>query len=676
MVEDGQKGEGKVFSDIDEVILAYSLSKVDIHAKIRLLHYTEKSRRTKPIETTVGRAIFNNILPDKLRFVNRVLDKGALKDLVGLSYNTLGLEETAKLVDQIKGIGFRYATQSGTTISVSDITIPDEKREILAEVTEQVANTEQQFRRGLITDEERYIKTVQLWTEATDQVTEAVREAIDPASPIKIMADSGATKGGFQPIRQLAGMRGLMAAPSGRIIPLPIRSNFREGLTALEYFISTHGARKGLADTALRTADAGYLTRRLVDVSQDVIINAHDCGTKTGMKITQENSPSLGETFRERIISRVPLKKIVDKGTGEVLVEKDQVIGEEEFERIEKAGLEEMEVRTPFQCQLEHGICSLCYGNDLARGGYAQIGSAVGIIAAQSIGEPGTQLTLRTFHRGGVAGVEDITHGLPRVQELFEARAPKGEAIISDLDGRVELITREDGSRVLKVVSSEMRKDEYEIPGNWAVLVEDGDEVAAKTRLAKRGDQEIVAENGGKVHRDGFKITIRWKYTQEEEYDIESAARLRVNDGDKVKVGEQLTEGALNPNRILRVLGREVAQIYLLEEVQKVYRSQGVPIHDKHIEVIIRQMTNKVQIVTGGDSEYLAGELLDHQNFQLMNQALIAEGNVRLQPAQLCWVSPKRLSVPRASSLLRPSSTPSTYWPKPPLKASGITCTV
>ena len=624
--EDGQKGEGKIFSDIDEVILAHSLGKVNLHAKIHLLHYTENSRRTKPIETTVGRAIFNNILPNEMRFVNKVLDKGSLKDLVGLGYNTLGPEATAKLVDKIKSIGFKYATQSGTTISVSDITVPAKKKEILSQVTEQVANTEQQYRRGLITEEERYIKTVQLWTEATDQVTEAVRASIDPHSPIRTMADSGATKGGFQPIRQLAGMRGLMADPSGRIIPLPIRSNFREGLTALEYFISTHGARKGLADTALRTADAGYLTRRLVDVAQDVIINDHDCGTKSGIRITKDNSPGLGESFKERLVGRISLKEIVDQETGEVILEKNQTIGEKEYDLIQKANVEEIIARSPLQCQLEHGICSMCYGRDLARGGPVEIGSAVGIIAAQSIGEPGTQLTLRTFHTGGVAGVEDITHGLPRVQELFEARAPKGEAIISDLDGRVEIITREDGSRVLKVSSSEMRRDVYEIPGNWAILVEDGDEVAAKTRLAKRGEQEILTENGGQVHRDGYNITVRWKFAQEEEYEIESAARLRVKDGDKVTVGQQLTEGALNPSRILRVLGREAAQIYLLEEVQKVYRSQGVPINDKHIEVIVRQMTNKVRIVTSGDSEYLAGELLDYQKFQQMNQLLMAKG--------------------------------------------------
>lgn len=626
MEEAGKKGEGKLFTNMDEVALAYALDKVDIHAKIRLLHYTERAKQTRPIETTVGRVLFNQILPEELRFVNDVLDKGSLKDLVSQSYNIMGVESTAKFVDDIKKIGFKYATRSGTTISISDITVPEKKKEILARVTEQVGKAEQQYRRGLITEDERYIKTVQLWTEATDEVTEAVREAIDPESPIKIMADSGATKGGFQPIRQLAGMRGLMADPSGRIIALPIRSNFREGLTALEYFISTHGARKGLADTALRTADAGYLTRRLVDVSQDVIINAHDCGTRNGMVINKNESRGLGETFKERIFGRVAVTKIIDPDTGEVLLDLDTLVNDEAYQIIEQVGLEEIVVRSALHCELAQGICSLCYGVDLARGGLAEIGAAVGIMAAQSIGEPGTQLTLRTFHTGGVAGVEDITHGLPRVQELFEARVPKGEAIISDLEGRVEIIARDDGSRVLKVVASEMRQDEYDIPGNWAILVEDGDEVAAKAKLAKRGEQEIVVEHGGKAFRKENKVIIRWEAVNQEEYNIESAARLRVSDRDKVLVGQQLTEGALNPNRILQVQGRETAQIYLMQEVQKVYRSQGVPINDKHIEVIVRQMTNKVRLVTSGNSEYLPGELLDFQKFQLMNQKLIERG--------------------------------------------------
>jgi DNA-directed RNA polymerase subunit beta' len=623
---DDKNGKEKIFTNIDEVALAYSLDKIDLHAKIRLLNYTAEAEQTTPIETTVGRALFNEVLPEELRYANEVLDKGGLKDLVGLCYDKLGVDVTAKMVDEIKAIGFKYATRSGTTISVSDITVPHAKKDILERVTKQVAKAEQQYRRGLITEDERYVKTVQLWTDATSEVTEAVRLSIDPGSPIKIMADSGATKGGFQPIRQLAGMRGLMADPSGRIIALPIRSNFREGLTALEYFISTHGARKGLADTALRTADAGYLTRRLVDVSQDVIVNSHDCETTEGFTVNRTDSIALGEKFKERLVGRVTLHDLVDAETGEVVLDKNTLIGGKEYELISRAAIEDIVVRSPLHCQLKQGICSLCYGSDMGRGGFATIGSAVGIIAAQSIGEPGTQLTLRTFHTGGVAGIEDITHGLPRVQELFEARNPKGEAIICDLEGRVELVNHDDGSRVLKVVSSEIRRDEYEVPGNWALLVEDGDEVSAKAKLAKRGEQVIIAENSGRVRREDGKIIVNWDFTEEAEYNIESAARVRVKDGNHVVVGEQLTEGSLNPNRILQVLGREAAQIYLLEEVQKVYRSQGVPIHDKHIEIIVRQMTNKVRLVTSGTSGYLPGELMDLQKFQVMNQELIDQG--------------------------------------------------
>ncbi len=631
MAEDGQLGEGKVFADLDEVALAYALGKVGLHAKIKVMQVTERRiARKYPVETTVGRALFNQILPDKLRYVNEVLDKGKLQDLVSTCYQKLGPEVTAKLVDDIKGIGFKYATKSGTTIAISDITVPEAKQEILEQVSQQVAKVEQQYRRGLITEDEQYVKTVELWTQATDDVTEAVRQSIDVRSPIRLMADSGATKGGFQPIRQLAGMRGLMADPSGRIIPLPIRSNFREGLTALEYFISTHGARKGLADTALRTADAGYLTRRLVDVAQDLIINAIDCGTSAGLWIREETSKKIGETMPERIIGRIAAAEVVDPATGEIIVDRNQMIGEEEAQGILKAGITEVYVRSPMVCELEHGVCAMCYGRDLARGGLIKVGEAVGIIAAQSIGEPGTQLTLRTFHTGGVAGVEDITHGLPRVQELFEARNPKGEAIISDIDGRVELLTTEDGGRLLRVTFSEMREDVYEVPGNWAILVEDGDEVSARTRLAKRGDKELLAEHSGIIRRDGRKIIVRWEFHDEREYEVASAARLRVETGDMVVAGQQLTEGSQNPNHILRILGREAAQTYLMEEVQRVYRSQGVSIHDKHIELIVRQMTNKVRITSSGDSDYLPGELIDRLKFQQMNDQLIAAGK---QPA-------------------------------------------
>jgi DNA-directed RNA polymerase subunit beta' len=626
MAESGKKGEGKIFANLDEVELAYSLGKVDLHARIKVLDTGGTTTTGAPIETTVGRCLFNLVLPSELRFVNQVLDKGSMKDLVGVCFQKLGPDVTALVVDDFKTIGLKFATQSGTTIAISDINVPEEKKAILAEVANQVERVEQQYRRGLITEDEQYVKTVELWTQATDRVTDAVRASIDDQSPIRIMADSGATKGGFQPIRQLAGMRGLMADPGGRIIPLPIRSNFREGLTALEYFISTHGARKGLADTALRTADAGYLTRRLVDVAQDIIINNNDCETSNGRTIFRSGAIRNGLRFKERLVGRVTARKIIDPASGEVWADRGDMLTESLVNQIENSDIEEVVVRSPLTCDLRHGICVVCYGRDLARHGRIQLGEAVGIIAAQSIGEPGTQLTLRTFHTGGVAGVEDITHGLPRVQELFEARNPKGEAVISDIDGRVELITHEDGSRVLKVVSSEMRHDTYEIPGNWAVLVEDGDDVAAKTVVARRGDQETLAENAGKVRREGRIVTVSWEHREDFEYDIESAARLRVHDGDIVKAGQQLTEGSMNPHSILRVMGREAVQDYLVDEVQLVYRSQGVPIHDKHIEIIVRQMTNKIRVSTAGETAYLPGEMVNQVAFQEMNDKLLAEG--------------------------------------------------
>ncbi|MFN2167923.1 MAG: DNA-directed RNA polymerase subunit beta', partial [Anaerolineae bacterium] len=354
------------------------------------------------IRTTVGRAIFNLHLPGPLRFVDDTMDKGKLQDLVAVCYNRLGMDATAKLVDDIKSIGFQYATRSGTSIAVSDITVPPEKDVILRLVSEEVNRVEHQYRRGLITEDEQYMRTVELWTKATDDITTAVAKRMDPDGSIRVMAESGATKGGFTPIRQLAGMRGLMADPAGRIIALPIRSNFREGLTALEYFISTHGARKGLADTALRTADAGYLTRRLVDVAQDVIIDAEDCGTRAGIWITRTETTKMGQTMSERLLGRVAAGPVVDSKTGEVIVTPGEIIEDEHGNRIEELKIAKVLVRSPLTCSLRHGLCATCYGRDLARGGLIQIGEAVGIIAAQSIGEPGTQLTLRTFHTGGV----------------------------------------------------------------------------------------------------------------------------------------------------------------------------------------------------------------------------------------------------------------------------------
>ncbi|MGD8399034.1 MAG: DNA-directed RNA polymerase subunit beta', partial [Anaerolineae bacterium] len=612
--------------------------------------FQASDRRDSPyVETTVGRVIFNLHLPGPLRFVDAVMDKAALQVLVGECYQRLGMDATATLVDEIKSTGFRYATKSGTTIAVSDITVPPEKEVILKLVSEEVSRVEHQFRRGLITEDEQYMRTVELWTKATDDITTAVARHLDPDGPIRVMAVSGATKGGFTPIRQLAGMRGLMADPAGRIIPLPIRSNFREGLTALEYFISTHGARKGLADTALRTADAGYLTRRLVDVAQDVIVESEDCGTRSGIWIARDESNTISETLGERIVGRTAQGPVVDPKTGEIIVASGEVIEEEHIARIDEADIDEVFVRSPLTCAIRHGLCKTCYGRDLARGGRIQIGEAVGIIAAQSIGEPGTQLTLRTFHTGGVAGASDITHGLPRVQELFEARIPKGESVISDIEGRVEL-DQHDGVRVIKIVHHEVFTDDYDIPRNYRVLVEDEQSVIEGDEIAQYGDRTIEARNPGRIFvetpavlvtppgegypieipipanyrpivEDGQEVAegdavaqygahqvtsgvagvvevrpqttvyIRRETRDEREYEIPSTARLRVEPGGYVQAGQQLTEGSINPTRLLRILGREAAQLYLLQEIQQVYRSQGVVINDKHIEVIIRQMT-------------------------------------------------------------------------------------
>jgi len=640
MHEPGKRGEGRAFADMDEVELAYSLGQVDLHARIKVVPvakartveggepFPDGQKPPEPIETTVGRVLFNLILPQEVRFVNQVLDRGGLQELVAKVYQRLGPEVTTEVVDRIKNIGFKYSTHSGATIAVSDLTVPAKKAEILEQVQAEVAEVEKQYRRGLLTEDEQYQRTIALWQEATQQTADAVKKALDPYSSLAIMAASGATKGGFGPIAQLAGMRGLVADPAGRIIPLPIRSNFREGLNALEYFISTHGARKGLADTALRTADAGYLTRRLVDVAQDVIVNAEDCGTDQGIWIRARDNVR-GQTLAERIVGRYAAAPIADPQTGEVIIGKGEMILEEHAEAIQKAGIVEVYVRSPLACQLRYGICAHCYGRDLGRGKPVELGAAVGIVAAQSIGEPGTQLTLRTFHTGGVASAADITYGLPRVEELFEARKkPKGEAIMADIDGVVSIRKAEGGMRILKIVDSQLMRDPFEVPGNWSIKVEDGQEVNEGDVIASRGEQTVTAKHKGRIHRRDRHVTLVHEVRDEHEYEIPVAARLmpEVQEGARVKAGDQLTEGSKNPHRILRILGPEETQRYLLSEVQTVYRSQGVNINDKHFEVIIRKMLSRVQIVAPGDTDLLPGELIDRLELNEINEKMRAEG--------------------------------------------------
>ena len=646
---DGMKGHGMAFSSFEEVDTAYRLGKVHIHAKIKLAYQPSKRQPPTIIDTTVGRVLFNTILPTELRFVNHVLDKGGLKKLVAEGYQKLGQEGTADLVDAIKEIGFEYAMRSGTTIAIDDIKVPEQKAVILDDVNLRVAEVERQYRRGLITDNERYVKTVELWTEATEEVTEAVSRALDPYSPLGIMVNSGATKGGITPIRQLAGMRGLMADPSGRIISLPIRSNFREGLTALEYFISTHGARKGLADTALRTADAGYLTRRLVDVAQDVIINLEDCGTTQGIWITAASSRESGVPFVDRLIGRFTAAPVMNPSTGELLAEANELMTEEIAQRIDEAKVARVYTRSPLSCSQRHGLCVRCYGRDLGRGHEVHIGEAVGIVAAQSIGEPGTQLTLRTFHTGGVAGASDITQGLPRVQELFEARSPKGEAVIAEIGGRA--FVRTDGDlRWVTIVATDVERIEHAVPGNYAVHVEDGQEVKEGDPLASRkGEEDILAKASGRVSLEegadqaGPTIIVAHEEREEREYDIPVTARLAVIDGMTIRPGDMITEGSKNPHEILSILGVEAVREYMVNQIQQVYRSQGVAISDKHIEIIVRQMLRRVLVTSSGDSQLLPGELADRIDFEQMNQEIMERGG---EPAK---AEPVLLGITKAA---------------------------
>jgi DNA-directed RNA polymerase subunit beta' len=558
---EGVHGEGRIFTSYEEAILAYENAAVDLHALVKV------KTPEGLLETTIGRIIFNQAIPEKMGYVNELIDKKALGIIIAACYHRFGVSRTARLLDDIKDLGFQYATRAGITISISDLKTSEEKTRIIAETEAKVEVLEQQFRRGLITSEEHYQKVIELWNIATEQVTEALINSLDPLNPVYMMAQSGA-RGNIQQIRQLAGMRGLMADPSGRIIDLPIKANFREGLTVLEYFISTHGARKGLADTALRTADSGYLTRRLVDVSQDVIVREDDCGTKQGYVVKEmTDGQEVIQSLQERIIGRYAIEDIIHPETGELLVIANEEINEEAAEAIADAGISAVKIRSVFTCQTRFGVCAKCYGRNLATGKSVDVGEAIGIIAAQSIGEPGTQLTMRTFHTGGVAG-EDITQGLPRIEELFEARKPKGQAIIAEVDGTVH-VSEAKGRKEIQVWTSQGETRTYQVP---------------------------------------------------------YGARVHVREGQEVEAGDELTEGSINPHELLQVKGIEGVQKYLLFEVQNVYRSQGVDINDKHIEVIIRQMLRKVKVDDAGDTSLLPGGIVDVSEFDDENKKAREKG--------------------------------------------------
>ncbi|MBA7672966.1 DNA-directed RNA polymerase subunit beta' [subsurface metagenome] len=573
-------------------------------------------------------------------FLNKVIDKSVLKQIVADCCKLLSDEETAKVLDSIKELGFHYATRSGVTVAMKDIKVPQSKAKLIEAAEERIAIIENQYTRGLITEDERYNGIVATWMETTDNITSTISETLDRYGGIYMMATSGA-KGNITQIRQMAGMRGLMTDPSGKIIEFPIKSSLREGHSVLEYFISTHGARKGLADTALRTSDSGYLTRRLIDVAQDVITSVEDCGTTDGLWISAPKEKGLLPPLIERIIGRLAASPVANPDTGEIIVDQNEEIDEQKANEIVAAGITRVHVRSPLTCQSRRGACQRCYGQDLARGYLVAPNTAIGIIAAQSIGEPGTQLTLRTFHTGGVVGL-DITSGLPRVEELFEARVPKGQAIISEIDGTAEIIQNEEG-RKIKVTSTEVYRDEYTLPAGWKAAVSNRQWVDIGTVLATQPTKKttkakaesavstqetppIVARVSGEVTIKGKSLSISYEETDVREYVIPGTASTLVNNEAEVKAGQRLSDGSINPHDILRILGKEAVQQYLVDEVQKVYRSQGVNINDKHIEIIAHQMLTKVRIDSAGDTELVPEELIDRFLYESINAKVLAEG--------------------------------------------------
>jgi len=631
----GAKGESTIFSSFEQALLAYQLGTIDIRAEIEVRDQEKGGQR---IKTSVGRITLNEVLPAELRVYDKVIDKSGLKQIVTSCYQLLDSHDMAMVLDSLKQLGFQYATQSGTTISMSDIEVPPSKPKLIEQAEERAAIIESQYHRGLITEDERYSSVVGVWMETTDQITETISQSLDRYGGIYMMSTSGA-KGNISQIRQMAGMRGLMTNPSGRIIDFPIKSSLREGLSVLEYFISTHGARKGLADTALRTSESGYLTRRLIDVAQDVIIRQEDCETRDGIWVSEPEEKELLPSFAERIVGRLAASKVVDPKTKETIVDRNEEISEAKANRIIASGLTKVHVRSPLTCESRQGACQRCYGRDLTRGRLVDLNTAVGIIAAQSIGEPGTQLTLRTFHTGGVVGL-DITTGLPRVEELFEGRPPKAQAIISEIDGEVEVTDSAEERRV-KVISSEVFYDEYSLPAGFKTLVKKNQWVDVGTALASEPTQDetkpepteltaktqsILARVAGTVDIGKGQLSIKYEEQEIREYNIPAAAYILVQTGDNIKAGDQLTDGSVNPQDILHILGKEAVQRYLVDEIQKVYRSQGVNINDKHIEVIAHQMLTKVYIDSSGDTELVAGELVDKFHYEDINAKVLAEG--------------------------------------------------
>jgi len=577
-IEDDLPGQGKIFSNRSEALLSKHFGHVHLKARIKI-----RLDDDNLVETSVGRIYFNYALPKEIGFVNKTMKSGDLRELISELINKLGVKETSLVLDRIKRMGFKYATTSGISWGMDDIQVPKEKKQWLKQTHKELDQVQTQYDNGLLTDAERKSRVIEIWNSITERITKKTPDALDPKGPIANIFDSKA-KGSLGQLGQMSGMKGLVVNPAGEIIELPIRNSYKEGLSVLEYFISTHGGRKGMADTALKTATAGYLTRRLVDVCQDVVVRQEDCGDKKGIYIYREDEEDMGNSLARRITGRVVLERITDPDSkkGKALAKSGQLIDKETAEKVDATGIDKIKVRSVISCQSTDGICQKCYGYDLGRNELIKIGEAIGIVTAQAIGEPGTQLTLRTFHTGGVAGGEDITQGLPRVEEIFEARPPKGRAVVSEVDGQVSNIVERDGQRIAQIEVSD----------------------TAKT-------------SGQKVSKKKKKVV---------EYKLPSGVILRIDKGDLVAKGQQLNEGSIDLKDLYKIADQEAVQRYIIREVQKIYTFAGENINDKHIEMIIRQMFSRMKIRTSGGTKLLADQIVEWSRFQKENKRVAKRG--------------------------------------------------
>ena len=668
------KGAGRVFRNPDEAHMAYALEQITLQSpiKVRIEREFNGEKGSKIIDTTLGRLIFNDALPQNLGFkkreclddmfaleVDQLVGKKQLSNIVDMCFRSQGEHKCALVLDAIKALGYKYATVGSLTVSVADIKIPPMKQQLLDETDKKVAHVNEMFAEGLLSEDERYSRVINLWNTCTNTLRDQILPNLDPFNPIRMFTDSGA-RGSAAQVSQLAGMRGLMASPTGKTVELPIRANFREGLNVQEFFLSSHGSRKALSDTAMKTADSGYLTRRLVDISQEVIVREEDCFLQRGLPIRGVHVTELLsgkqsiESLEERLRGRTAAADITDPATGEVLVHQNELIDHAKAKTICDAGIKSVFVRSVLTCCTRNGVCARCYGQNMAHGGKVDVGEAVGVIAAQAIGEPGTQLTMRTFHTGGIASGEDITQGLPRVEELFEARKPKREAVLSDISGTVSIHQTNRNKNELVITADAgnyARHTHKAASGTVAVqvgqVVRQGDVLisgATKAKVAKDGTKstkttDIKSTLAGTVTMINTKgvgvveveVTSSVAEFEQKTYPVTYGSRLRVQEGDHVEAGDILIEGSINPHDLLRILGQSAVQDYLLKEVLSVYRLQGVAVADKHIEIIVRQMLRKVRVEDNGDTELLPGSLVDRSHLEEANMKVLESTKLRVE---------------------------------------------